>query len=347
MTKVAYIGDLHFSGNNYEILGKSWEEALTKCIENNVTTVFVAGDIFDSSNIVSHRTPIGTIVKYFKDPMINAVNKGITFYLLVGNHDLTTSNHEHALEIFNNINPNIIVVDEPLVVNVGGVKKIGLMPWVKNQLITTEDFSEGVQEYLKETFSNFKSSGIQTLVGHIELSNYSVNGYRMTGNKYSVTEQELLSICNEIYLGHYHKADKYYIGSLTHLTFNDVGNLHRIIIQDVSTNEITSIDIPCPEHKIINIDDVSLIPKELDKYNKYRLDIKDTIGISEIKHLLSDNVEVKIIKEEHVIARTEEEIKLDEISLFKEYAKLKGYDEEKTNRVLLKLEKLVKEKVEV
>lgn len=337
MSKVAYIGDLHFGGNNYQVINKSWSTVVKECISRKVTTIIIAGDIFDSSNIASHRTPLGTIIKAFNEPLLEAVNNGITCYLLVGNHDLTSSNHEHALAYLKGLNSKIIVIDEPTTISIDS-KKIGLMPWLKNDLVKSEDFTEGVADLIDETLSNFYTDCLDVFVGHVELSDYVVSGYRMTGNKYSIPEDKISGIAKSVFLGHYHKADKYYLGSLTHLTFNDVGNAHHFIIQDLTDMSKEVISVDCPEFKIINIPSVYDIPKELDNLNRYRLDIKDGVDLDSVRHLLSNNVEIKLIKEDHLVSDKElDAISLNEEDLFKEYASEKGYDEETINEVLKRL----------
>lgn len=344
MEKVAYIGDLHFSGSNYIQVGKAWSDTIDICIENKITTIFVLGDVFDSSNIASHRIPLGTIISSFNSPLLRAIDNNIVVYLLVGNHDLASSNHEHSLSYLKNMNTKIHIIDEPTILTLEN-KKIGILPWIQNKLINDEDFSRGVQELISRTFSSFSDNNIDILLGHIELSNYNLNNYRMVGNKYSIEPSRIKDVCKNIYLGHYHKGDDMYVGSLTHLTFNDCGNKHRFLIHEFTTNIVTEVNVESPEYKIIHIEQESDIPTELDTYNQYRLDIKESLDLDSVKHLLNNNIEIKVLKEkEEGIQDINEELVLNEIELFKKYASIKKYEDKNIEEVLSRLEKIIKEK---
>lgn len=338
---IALVGDLHFSGSSFETVGAAWEKVVDTCINEKVSTVFLLGDIFDSANIASHRIPLGTIIDSFNKPLLKLAKNNINVFILVGNHDLASSNHGHSLTYLKDINPFIKVIDEPEIVTVG-TKKVGMFPWIKNQLIKEEDFSIGVTNYLAMVIDKFKKESIDILTGHIELSNYNLNSYRMVGNKYSVEQKTITDICPFIYLGHYHKGDEFYVGSLTHLTFNDCGNIHGFIIQDLLTNKVTKVNIDSPEYKIIKIDSVEEIPVELDTFNQYRLDINDEIDLDNIKKLLADNVQIKLIKKEEKNTEEQiEEISLNEIALFEQYAVIKNYEKKVTEEVLKRISSLV------
>ena len=126
-------------------------------------------------------------------------------------------------------------------------------------------------------------------MGHVEVANYQVNNYRLVGNQYSVDLSKLQEITPNILLGHIHKPDDIYVGSLTQLTFNDVGNTQGFVVYDLNTSEKVRIPVTAPEYKILGIDSVEDLPETLDGNDFYRLDVDMSIKVENLKSLLENN----------------------------------------------------------
>ena len=352
MVKIAITADLHFKGDKLTDSSSAWSQLIDYCIINKIPNLFILGDIFDNSNIATHRVSVGTITKAFLEPLLKYAsfletafpNQG-TIYVLEGNHDQAGASQDSSLQFLNGIRDNIHLIDKSTVIETNNIK-IGLFPWISQRHVTNSNFSEGIKEIVYQLLNSFKAARVNYLMGHIRVDGYDVSGYKMVGGHYSINLSELLEVTPNLYFGDIHKSDDYYVGSLIQNNFGDAGNFQGFIVLDTDNNTKTRIPVISAEYKILKVPTLDQLPKELPGKDYYRLDVSSDIDISAFPELLKNsNVKIKTVSQNDKNEKLEslDITNLDEVSLFKEWLQTTEYSVEEKERVLRKVEVLKSE----
>jgi DNA repair exonuclease SbcCD nuclease subunit len=204
---IAIIGDIHFGIKSFdkkifefqmEFFKKQFFPFLK---EKKIKTVIHLGDFFNDREILD----IYILNKIYTEFISFFEKNGITFYSILGNHDIYYKNtlEIHSLKLFENLK-YFKVIDKPQIIQLGKYKCY-FVPWLTN---------------LKEF--EFKKSDI--LFGHFEFKDfYIIKNYKSSfGFNLEDFKQYKL-----IFSGHFHIASKkdnlIYTGTPYQLSWNDFG----------------------------------------------------------------------------------------------------------------------------
>lgn len=181
---------------------------------NKINTIIVIGDVFHNKNI---------IYSIAQSALLDIVrsNKEIQFIFIDGNHDLSsmTGDGVSATKCLDN-EPNVITIHETT-----KIQNALFVPWNPKTMI--EDIKKGNEEYLFAHLGlneGVLNSGISLVsdIGLKDLKNYK-----------------------RAFLGHYHTPQKIgnvdYIGSLTHMDWNDKNQRKRFIDLNFETGDEKTI----------------------------------------------------------------------------------------------------------
>lgn len=349
MVQVAITTDLHFKGDKLTDLTKAWEQTIDYCITNSIPNLIILGDIFEHSNISTHRVSVGTITKAFLEPLLQYAtfiektfpNVGM-IYVLEGNHDQSGASQDSSLQFLRGIRKNIKLVDLPEIVTIDN-KLIGMLPWISQKQVKDSDFTVGVQKVVSNVLTEFKSKNVDYLMGHVRVDGYDLSGYKMVGGHYSIKLADLLSVTKNLYFGDIHKPDDYYVGSLIQNSFGDVDNFQGFIVLDTETNTKTRVSVSSPEYKVIKIKTIEDLPISFSDVDYFRLDVDSKIDISLLAPILKySNVKTKTVsdKEESNTLESLNIVNLDELSLFKEWLVSTEFTDDKKQSLIKKVEGL-------
>jgi len=223
--KIAMVTDIHFGCfKNSEIFLNSSAEFLEKqfipmCIDNKVERVIIPGDVFDNRTMLN----VNTINVAKKS--IRKIAENFPVIIIAGNHDLyfTTTHEVHSLEIFADIK-NVTIVDSDIKRIKFGDKNFVLVPWVIN----------------KELFVTEMSKGGDVLIGHLDISGFSMNNSTVSEHGHDIN---IFNKFKKVFSGHFHtynskivgNTEIIYIGSMHQSNRGDVGDERGFVVLDTES----------------------------------------------------------------------------------------------------------------
>lgn len=225
--KLALVSDLHFGVHrNSETHLKSqqrffYEQFIPYIQENNIETVIVPGDVFDSRNSINVK------IIYEVHKLFSTLNDICQTYVIVGNHDLyyTTNSDVHSLKMLEQFK-NVRVVEENKKVKIDNID-VYMVPWIVDE-------------------SSFVKS-ISKVKADICIGHFEITGFKM--NKYKVNElglnPKIFSHFKKVFSGHFHLkgtqkhkgAEITYVGSPYAMDRGDTNESKGFIVLDTETLE--------------------------------------------------------------------------------------------------------------
>lgn len=241
-------------------------EIRKKCVENNIDTLLIAGDLFHN------RGSIPVIVYNIAYRILESFKlNGIKVIMIPGNHDQrdNTDYPENSLKPFSWM---CTLLEKPDVVHFGSADdsvEVLCIPYSKNKQIVLD----AVNNYVPDP-------KIRT---HIIMSHLGVCGGLTGTSSYSmmdvfVPEELRYEDVDFVVLGHYHKAQiikgtdnkMFYTGSPLQMNFNDEGDKRGFWIIDTDTNLLEFNELNAP--KFITVNDSNY--KELQNVSKNFIKLK-------------------------------------------------------------------------
>jgi len=258
--KLCILGDTHFGMRGDSIIfhnyiKKFYEEIFFPYLkENNITQIFQMGDLFDRRKFINFNS-LYECRKYFFDKV---TENNITFYSMLGNHDITYRNtlRVNSSQLLLNEYKDFTIYDKFTTVDFDGVS-IDVVPW-----LCAENEDEIIQQ--------IKDSRSQICFGHFE-----IQGFEMDKGNVCQTgiDKSILSKYDIVLSGHFHhKSDDgqiYYVGTPTQMTWADYKDQRGFHIFDTETRELEFIKNPYEIFHKINYDDNG---KSLEDFQKIDFD---------------------------------------------------------------------------
>jgi DNA repair exonuclease SbcCD nuclease subunit len=260
-------------------------EVAQYCINNNVFTIIIGGDVLHGKSII-HAIAQDIMIQYFKDWA-----HLITFYVIDGNHDLSGKGSD------------VVSALRPL-------EDISNVNWVsfkdthqiENENILLVPYSYNVPEEVKYNKSRI-------LISHFGLSEGVLNsGMSIVSN---ISMKDLQGKYELVLLGHYHKPQEitmhgvrlFYVGSLIQLDWGERQDEKRFLIVDSDTLQVDSIPITNYK-KHIQIEITSDNKDEAIKQARQAKEAGD-----HVKVIMKETVDLSDIKGEfNVIDKTDRDI---------------------------------------
>lgn len=235
--KIACVSDIHFGVHqNSDVwlnIGMDFAKWFKqKLIEENISDVIIAGDVFHNRNEISVNT-------------LHVVNdifnlwRNFNIIIIPGNHDVFYKNRHdvHSLGMLGGWE-NITVIDEPTTLSAFG-KTISFCPWAAD-------------------FTKLTKSDI--LFGHLEINNFRVTPQKTC--EHGINSIDILKYANLVISGHFHYTDarKYdngtilYLGCPYEMYWGDYGDKKGFYTLDLGDLNFSFIEnIISPKHKKIKL----------------------------------------------------------------------------------------------
>ena len=253
--KIAFLNDSHFSARGdsqlfFDYFMKFFDDVFFPYIkEHNIKTIIHAGDLMDRRKFVNFNI-LSQIRTRFMDKLRD---EGIEMHCILGNHDVYYRNTNKVNSIRELFEDDLILYEEPQVVNFDGLD-IALLPWV-------------CKDNYDESIEFIKNAAAPVLVGHLELQGYDV----MRGVKYDGgMDPKLFRRYEQVYTGHFHcrqeQGNIYYFGTQYQITFADLHEQKGFHVLDTNTREIEFVPNPHKMFHSINYNDEDG-PIEPDKFD--------------------------------------------------------------------------------
>ena len=259
--KVAIITDQHFGARNDSIafldfFQKFYDNTFFPTLDaSGIDTVLVLGDTFDRRKYVNFYA-LDRAKKMFFDKL---EERGITVYMLAGNHDtyFKNTNEVNSPDLLLAEYNNIEVIDEPKTINVNGFE-VCMLPW-----ICPENYQQSIDE-IKNTTSTL-------CMGHLEIAGFAMYRGMESHEGFSA---ETFSKFDLVFSGHYHHRSNdrniHYLGNPYELTWQDYNDPRGFHLFDFATRQLNFIENPYRMFERLEYTDKEVEPIDLDQ-----LELKD------------------------------------------------------------------------
>jgi DNA repair exonuclease SbcCD nuclease subunit len=185
--------------------------------------------------------------------------RGVTVYMLAGNHDTfhKNTNEVNSPNLLLAEYGNIEVIDSPKTIDVKGFE-VCMLPW-----ICAENYNDSITE-----INNTKST---ICMGHLEIAGFSMYRGMESHEGFSA---EIFNKFDLVFSGHYHHRSNngsiYYLGNPYELTWQDYNDPRGFHLFDFSTRQLDFIENPYRMYERVEYSDKENEPIDLDT-----LDLKD------------------------------------------------------------------------
>jgi len=259
--KVVIITDQHFGARNDSIAfldfyQKFYDNTFFPTLDaSGIDTVLVLGDTFDRRKYVNFYA-LDRAKKMFFDKL---EERGITVYMLAGNHDtyFKNTNEVNSPDLLLAEYNNIEVIDEPKTINVNGFE-VCMLPW-----ICPENYTQSLDE-IKNTTSTI-------CMGHLEIAGFAMYRGMESHEGFSA---ETFSKFDLVFSGHYHhrsnNSNIHYLGNPYELTWQDYNDPRGFHLFDFTTRQLDFVENPYRMFERLEYTDKEVEPIDLDQ-----LELKD------------------------------------------------------------------------
>ena len=259
--KVAIITDQHFGARSDSIAfldfyQKFYDNTFFPTLDSSgIDTVLVLGDTFDRRKYVNFYA-LDRAKKMFFEKL---EERGITVYMLAGNHDtyFKNTNEVNSPDLLLAEYNNIEVIDEPKTINVNGFE-VCMLPW-----ICPENYQQSLDE-IKNTTSTI-------CMGHLEIAGFAMYRGMESHEGFSAETFDKFDL---VFSGHYHHRSNngniYYLGNPYELTWQDYNDPRGFHLFDFSTRYLDFIENPYRMFERLEYSD-----KETEPINLDSLDLKE------------------------------------------------------------------------
>ena len=253
--KVAIITDQHFGARNDSIafldfFQKFYDNTFFPTLDaSGIDTVLVLGDTFDRRKYVNFYA-LDRAKKMFFDKL---EERGITVYMLAGNHDtyFKNTNEVNSPDLLLAEYSNIEVIDEPKTINVNGFE-VCMLPW-----ICPENYTQSLDE-IKNTTSTL-------CMGHLEIAGFAMYRGMESHEGFSA---ETFSKFDLVFSGHYHhrsnNSNIHYLGNPYELTWQDYNDPRGFHLFDFATRQLDFVENPYRMFERLEYTDKEVEPINLD-----------------------------------------------------------------------------------
>jgi DNA repair exonuclease SbcCD nuclease subunit len=253
--KVIIITDQHFGARNDSIAfldfyQKFYDNTFFPTLDaSGIDTVLVLGDTFDRRKYVNFYA-LDRAKKMFFDKL---EERGITVYMLAGNHDtyFKNTNEVNSPDLLLAEYNNIEVIDEPKTINLNGFE-VCMLPW-----ICPENYTQSLDE-IKNTTSTI-------CMGHLEIAGFAMYRGMESHEGFSA---ETFNKFDLVFSGHYHHRSNdrniYYLGNPYELTWQDYNDPRGFHLFDFATRQLDFIENPYRMFERLEYTDKEVEPINLD-----------------------------------------------------------------------------------
>jgi len=343
--KIALLTDSHAGVRNdslafHDYMKRFYDDIFFKYLDaNSIRTVVHCGDIVDRRKYIN----INTAYRLRQDLIEPAIDRGVTWHQIIGNHDTyhkNTNKVSSFIELFNRYPINIYYETTEVMFD---DTKILFIPWI------CDDNKEHSFKLIKETDA-------QIAFGHLELEGFEMFKGSIVSHG---DDPSLFGRFDTVCSGHFHhrsnRGNIHYLGSPAEYTWSDYNDPRGFHIFDTETRELTFIENPYKMfHKFwYNDGDINFVDSKID-YSQFSGKIIKII-IQEknnpywfdkfIENIEKNNpIDIQIVEDHLNLNLEEDEEIVDEaestIDIFKKYIRnteSKGINKEKLENKIVEL----------
>jgi hypothetical protein len=222
--KLAITADWHVRGKTIEDATAQIEAFINECQARGIRHVIHCGDVFDRPNIYDGHVSTGAIAEVVSRAIVRS---DMEWLIVAGNHDTAGVGSRTALAVLMGL-PGVTVFERPGLFESWGVS-VAVFPWCW-------DYAKGTAD---DALSDLMMQGHPALLaGHASVLGalYS-NGQtsRWSNDSWMLTPEALDAIGIPVFLGDYHRRQKYYVGALLQQNHGEEANPMGFVVYDTQT----------------------------------------------------------------------------------------------------------------
>ena len=257
--KIVLIGDIHLSARNDSliILGHQigfFENQLFPYLKKHkIKTLVTCGDLFDRRKYTNH-----VVLDAWKSRVFNVMKElGITFHVLIGNHDCPWSNtlNANSPSLLLREYDNIIIHQEPKEMMFGKTK-VALIPWICKDNYTA-------------CMDTMAFTDAQVCFGHFDIQGFEMHRGQTSTEGFV---PDAFKKFDMVISGHYHakssRGNITYLGTPYGMTWADAGDWRGFYTFDTNTRDLQFIRNPVDIFNKLTWDDKG---KGVDYYKSFDL----------------------------------------------------------------------------
>lgn len=343
--KIALLTDSHAGVRNdsvafHDYMKRFYDNTFFRYLDDNdISTVIHCGDIVDRRKYIN----INTAYRLRKDLIEPAIERGITWHQILGNHDVmhkNTNKISSFTELFNKFPLNIY--EDATEVDFDGCN-ILLMPWIND-------------ENRGHALKLIKETNAQICFGHLEIQGFEMfKGSIVSHGDDPTMFGRFDIVCSGHYHHRSHRGNIHYLGSPGEFTWSDYDDPRGFHVFDTETRELTFIENPYKMfHKFwYNDGDPNFVDSDID-YNQFEGKIIKIIITEKnnpywfekfIENIEKKNpIDIQIVEDHLNLNLEDDQDIIDEaestIDIFKKYiqnTESKGIDKNKLERKIVDL----------
>jgi len=347
--KIALITDSHAGVRNdslafHDYMKKFYDNIFFKYLsEHSIRTVVHCGDIIDRRKYIN----INTAYRLRRDLIEPALNQGIEWHQIIGNHDTYHKNTNEVssfTELFGSYeNYTTLNIYDTTTEVMFGDTKILLIPWI------CDDNKE-------HSFDLIRNTDAQIAFGHLELQGFEMFKGSIVSHGY---DPESFGRFDIVCSGHYHhrsnRGNIYYLGSPAEYTWSDYNDPRGFHIFDTETRQLEFIENPYKMFKKVWYNDGSeeFLESEMD-YSQFENSMVKVIVQEKnnpywfdkfIENIEKQNpVDLQVVEDHLNLGLEEDQDIIDEaestLDIFKKYigtAEIKGVNKVKLENKITEL----------
>ena len=343
--KIALLTDSHAGVRNdsvafHDYMKRFYDNTFFRYLDDNgISTVIHCGDIVDRRKYIN----INTAYRLRKDLIEPAIERGITWHQILGNHDVmhkNTNKISSFTELFNKFPLNIY--EDATEVDFDGCK-ILLMPWIND-------------ENRGHALKLIKETNAQICFGHLEIQGFEMfKGSIVSHGDDPTMFGRFDIVCSGHYHHRSHRGNIHYLGSPGEFTWSDYDDPRGFHVFDTETRELTFVENPYKMfHKFwYNDGDPKFVDSDID-YNQFEGKIIKIIITEKnnpywfekfIENIEKKNpIDIQIVEDHLNLNLEDDQDIIDEaestVDIFKKYiqnTESKGIDKNKLERKIVDL----------
>ncbi len=232
--KLAFTADLHVSPQKLKESERNLTELFRVLDDEQIDILMLGGDIFEDFNICGRDENFGTVFYTILSPLKDflAQDQRRRVLMIPGNHDMSTrKDQKDALYGFE-YQDRIIVSHGISSYYIAKGLVVITLPWMYPSMYESKEL---LLKEIKDAFPH-KQGCKKILLGHCEIEGCEAqSGYSIIGGHFSFTPTEINDLgFDEVFLGHYHKKQLWYVGTPWQHNFGEEGYKGSIEVLEIT-----------------------------------------------------------------------------------------------------------------
>lgn len=300
--RIAFTADWHLRGKDFNHCRAQLLQFAEKVKEQNVDTIVIAGDIFETPNIVDQHASSGALIGLANEIMARLVECCEDIIIIRGNHDQSGAGSADALHVFdpyaNAASPHVTIVRSRTVLNRTDVY-LACLPW-------QWDIGLGAEHEIQGLIRHCQAENADRpiiLTGHVGVGGARDNdggNYEQKTGSWSIARsflEGLRLLLIRIAFGHEHARQDLsgghggYVGAIRQCNFGEEGNPAGFEIYDTHSRSTEWIELDAaPTFRTVVVD-----PEDSADYDQYLEDDQNEMELIEPVEAGSENLRMQIM----------------------------------------------------